>query len=262
MARARGSRHVSIAPSKIPDGEISPIRFQVQHPASVFRRSTCSPFTEALSVVAGYSHRLVFQQFGASPRAPSLYPHYRNFIATMNPCASPRTSFHLRFQPRHEGLCSYSQSEDHPSFDAPALLECYAPYAGRSTGITRPLLPRLHRPSPKLERLGSFPNPWNATLPKGSFRRCRHSFMLWPSSSLALLIAPTRILARAARTLSPELAPDSLPPRKSGQLADRSGQWPAWNFHPLVDTCYWLHLISPTLFRPGATRSGAGSLLV
>ena len=139
------------------------------------------------------------------------------------------------------GPLPFSRPRDLPSFDVSAFPECYTPYAGRSTGSTTVhfrLL--LHRPSPLHKRFSPLSKyPGTRLYPGSLFRRCRYSLMLWPSGLLAPLIVPTHF-PRAARALSPELAPDSLPLRESGQLSGRSGQLPESDFHLLVDTCYWL----------------------
>ena len=90
------------------------------------------------------------------PRAPSLHPRYRDFTATMSPCADPIASLPLGFvRPCRSGPCPAGQLWDLPSFDVSTFSEYHTPYAGRSAGNTTVhFLLLLHRPSPSYEWFG------------------------------------------------------------------------------------------------------------
>src|ERR1700686_4458093 len=97
------------------------------------------------------------------------------------------------------------------------------PLPRRSIGCTRPVLLRQLRPSQPSDRLG-FPRLSHKRVPVcSSFRGCRHSVLLWPSSLVARLRGRYNLDSssfglhpRASKSLS--FLEDSLPPPQSSLL--------------------------------------------
>lgn len=136
--------------SKIPDGGISPVRFQERHPVSAF------PTTPVCGHPIRYSRPTGFFRFSVRPLAltseslPGLLCSIpitgtSSLIRAHAPVLHPLPSFALSalFQ---ESL-PRGRTEDLPSFDVSTFPKCHTPYAGRSVECSCPFLPPPHRPS-------------------------------------------------------------------------------------------------------------------
>lgn len=126
--------------------------------------------------------------FAQGSFAPEALP---SFLATTSPCAEPDTSHH------HFGLlliggvlaaCAIHSWLSGPSrlSVCSSFLECCAPFAGGSSGVHDQFFPDDNGLRPDIK--GSTNRFFPRTDSRGwRFRQCRHSFMLRPSSLLALL---------------------------------------------------------------------------
>jgi hypothetical protein len=72
-----------------------------------------------------------------------------------------------------------------------SFLRCLSPYHGGPTECTCLVLPRRHRPSPGVARVGFPLHPANTIFHGRDFRGCSYSVMFRPPSLLASQIVPT-----------------------------------------------------------------------
>ena len=83
---------------------------------------------------------------------------YPSLIAPTDSCVNPAISPHLRLYPRERSLCRLLSA---PAADGTfstlfceSFLRCLSPYPGGPTECTCLVLPRRHRPSPGVARVG------------------------------------------------------------------------------------------------------------
>lgn len=123
MAHPQGQRASSMVPpsslkSRTVPFQESGFKHDIHRWPSV-EHSSCQCPLFATVIAARRAARLAsvfIPSGGIMPRAPSLHPHYRDFLATMSPCAGPGASPSLGFmRPCGAGLCP---SASHGTFPA------------------------------------------------------------------------------------------------------------------------------------------------
>jgi len=132
-----------------------------------------------------------FRARPSSPRAPLLQRHYPPSLLLRAHAQIPVPLISIScFALIEDALAActiYGWSPGPSRFGPPFFPEVLRPLYRRFDECIEPVLPRRHRPSPLYPGLGS-PQNSRKRLPAGlPFRYGRHSFMLRPSSLLALL---------------------------------------------------------------------------
>ncbi len=124
-----------------------------------------------------------------------LEERYPFFVAHTDSCVRPKPSHRFQF-PSPMGLCRLLPAPagrwPFPTLSLHSLCRCLDPCPGMSPLCSRPFLPEVQRPSPKVRGARPIQISLQSSFDRASkFRGCSHSLMFRPPHSLDPPAAPT-----------------------------------------------------------------------